>query len=430
MRIIKTNTYKYDPYFLTLPLVKKAAIGSSYLRFVKNGSAEAYEQEKSEHLDMLFNYQEELNNYNDLNNILLSYFSAVKKLLSYKEIGIFFFTDNRLSLEPINENVSDKSKKFINSIYSEGVLEWLFETGKSKVIPDFTNNNPNHKQNYFLIPFLEGKKSKGVLSLFLGESKINENSLSIQILKTITGMTLPKLEVIKKKEELVSVYHELQVYQSKLSNDFKLSAVGELTVGVSEEVLSSLQIMLSHLDFLTQDENSDQEIINSIVQQVNKIKIFINRLVKFSDVNSNQNKSYPCDLNAEITDYYNVITPTLKSGNYECMLDLEKDLPPILSQPTYINQILVNVFSLLKPQSTDGGGIIVQTKNNRENVVLRLFTTDFIEILIDKQSLNKNMSYKILDKIVKKHEGTMQIVSKNDSGTNIVINFPLRRKLR
>lgn len=433
MRIIKNNTYKYDPFYNSLPVVKKSLIGSSNLRLLKEELTENNRQLKikdNDYFKLVSDLNNDINLNPDLNNILYSFSKSLNSITDIKEYGLYFFDKNKSNLLPINENVQEHTTLLINSSFKEGILDWLFEEGKTIILPDFKNSNTlRPKFNYFVAPLMEKKENIGVLSILVKANVLKENSIEEEVIKTLLGLVIPRIEYIKKKTELIETYKELQVYQSKLSNDFKLSAVGELTFGISEEVLSALQIILSNIDFLGKGTTSDNDAVDDVKIQVQKIRGIISRLVKFSDVNDNKVQIHPCNINEVVTDFYNVIASSVKKENYECMLDLEKELPPILSHPNLINQILVNTYSVLRPIGNDGG-IIIQTKDAKDQVIIKFFTTDNIKIPVSNFENSNNMSLRILDKLIKKHEGEIKINSSDAAGTTVILIFPIRRRLR
>ena len=334
MRIIKNNTYKYDPFYCTLPIVKKSTIGNSNLRLLKEELSEGNNPIKlkvDDYFKLVSDLNMDINKNPDLNNILYSFAKALNCITNVKEYGLYFFDKNKTNLVPINENVQEHTTVLINSSFKEGILDWLFEEEKAIILPDFKNSNTlRPKFNYFIVPLTEKKNNIGVLSVLVKANVLKENSIEEEVIKTLLGLVTPRIENIKKKTELIETYKELQVYQSKLTNDFKLSAVGELTFGIAEEVLSSLQIILSNIDFLEKEPNADLDSIEDVKNQVQKIRNVISRLVKFSDVNDSKMQIHPCNVNEVITDFYNVIASSVKKDNYECMFWINWRSPVIL----------------------------------------------------------------------------------------------------
>jgi signal transduction histidine kinase len=238
------------------------------------------------------------------------------------------------------------------------------------------------------------------------------------------------LEKLKLTEKLNDTYNELQTYQAKLSNDFRLSAIGEMTEGIVEDIVTPLQVISSNVDIMDGEIEKNIE-LKQIKSQIKKINNVISRLVKFADVNQKDVKIQPCHVNNIIQDYFHLVKSTLENANLEYILDFEKALPPILSHPNYVYQLLTNIFSLIKGFKAKKGGVIIQTRFKDDNVVLRVISTSKIDQSNKNNSqVQQNLSISIIKNLMKKHEGQFELGSFESSGAVIVLMFPLKRKMR
>ena len=215
------------------------------------------------------------------------------------------------------------------------------------------------------------------------------------------------------------------MYQGKLSNDFRLAAIGELTEGILEEISSPLQVIVSLVDLLEVEDTNAVE-IGKIKTQVNKIDKVVKRLVRFTNLNHRNVTLMPININDAIREYYSLVESTLRSANIECVLDLSDNLPSILSHQTYIHQILTNLFGLVKKERHKTNGIIIQTRMKGDDIILRFITS----VKITEKLTDKNLNYRIVKNLVKKHEGESSLEDTLDSGSVIVLRFPLIRKIR
>src|SRR5690606_953987 len=124
-----------------------------------------------------------------------------------------------------------------------------------------------------------------------------------------------------------------------------------------------------------------------------------------------------------------IVTSSLEKKQIECILDLEPGLPSVLTNSDLINQMLVNIFSMITSDFTRQSGILIQTQHVKDIVKLIFITTEVVSAL-NKNSHLEDPSYKIITQLVKKHEGNIEISSGEDSGSKIEIRFPLKRKIR
>ncbi len=453
MRVIKHNTLRYESFYKSLPYLS-GSIDSGNSYSLLNSSRQLAESiplttqlNKLKTLfENLLSFQKRIFEFDNSNisGIAFEIEDAVKRIIPSKDINIFIFEDSRIV--PLTESTPEYSINFMNNAYKEGILDWVFEDANPKVIPDLKLYNIKGScYNYIIFPLKYENKNKGLLSILTSLTTLSGESIESKVIQIIGGIVFSKINLIKKTNELKSAYQDQQIYQSKLLNDYKLSAIGELTNGVVEEILSPLQVIMSQVDFLSR---GNQEITesesNSIKEQVKKVETIVTRLVKFAGVNKENIKIYPCDLNKLIKDYYNLLSSTFNNINYECYLDLADNLPPVLSHPDYFYQILSNIFSfiisspsenvsrnLLKGYSQDKnrGGILIQTKYKERKIDVRIVFTNQIKTLnSEKDATQYNL--RIVNNLMRKHEGELNFLGNEVNGSVVVLTFPLQRKIR
>lgn len=379
-------------------------------------------------LQLIYSLKWKLENSDSISNVLTHFQNALKEILFLKEIQIFYFEENNQHLIPLNDVCDINYTNFINKAYSDGIVDWIFEKKQPTILPGVKKSDINENQlNMLLVPIYALQKPRGLFSVITTQNFFPPNSFEVESIKLLLGMVLLKIDLIHEKQKLNEVYYELQLYQSKLSNDFKLSAIGELTTGLVEDVINPTQVILSCIKLLESDyQNIDEQIFQKIYSQISKIETVVGRLNKFAAVNKNTSNIYPADLNSIIKDYYEIVLSTLKYKNYECILDLEAGIPPILTKSTYIHQLLTNFFSLMK--NSQGGGIVIQTKFVVDKIVVNFITTDIFSPA--KLDIDQKTNLKMIENIMHLHEGKIKIFNPKSSGSSFVLTFPLRRKIR
>ncbi len=437
MRVIKQNTASYETLYEALKGVEDNQNSYGKLRGIKIRGVEiednSKKKRKKDFFELVTDCEAKIHSLATTDELLELLLDSLATVIPFKEGGIFLFDEVNDKLKSLTNTVSEKSADFINSIYNDQILDWIFENGKPALVPDIVKYTMSgSKHNYYILPIYEGKKNKGVFFLLTPLTRIDDDSKETRLLKVLLGLVFPKILILLQKNALNDVYSELQTYQSKLNNDYKLSAIGELTSGVIENILSPLQIILSYTDMIGENVTpQDMKAVDSIKNQVKKIEQIIGRLSKFSSLNNSPEKIYSCDVNVMVKEYVDVIKSSLYSRNYELLTDLEENVPSLLTHPDYFNQILSNIFRLLKPPKTKGGGILLQSRYINNAINIRIVSTDYIEKLTpDSLRENKNQELRILNNIVKKHEGIIKFDSNKNAGTSVLVKLPLKRKLR
>jgi len=434
MRLIKERTERYESFHKSLQYFTKNSEVKGDLKLLsfEGHKSNLNQMEKySFFVQSLSAFQKKIQHVQGLAEIHLLTQEFVKRILQSKEVEIFLFTDSNRNLVPLNKNANPTHINSVNKALKDGILEWIFESRKPTIIPDLNAYTVNgSKLNQMLFPIYDSKSGYGVLSLYTSASKVSDDSLENNSIQIILGIIVPTIISLRQKHSINKLYQELQVYQSKVQNDFDVNAIGNMAEGLLEELGEPLQVILSLSEMIENDyPQIDKEITDSIKKQVSKVSELTNRLTKFAGLNKPKaQSSQSCNLNKIVKEFRNVINATLQNLGIDCELDLEDNIPPILSNPNEIKQILTSVFSLLKASSQKGGAFIIQTKYIKERIVLSVFTTEQIEGLADNDS-KINVTVKLINELMKKNEGTTEFNSLPLKGTIIHLLFPLKRKL-
>ena len=365
--------------------------------------------------------------------ILMSRFQKyLKAIIPVKEIGLLFYDEFNKELLPIDEEEDSKIAKTMNHFNREGIFSVIFNERKTITVPDLDNYDSDGPRLFYLIfPVYDETKNYGILSLLTSLDETRVSELEKKSINVFLNLVLGKLEKLRLKQKLKDTYNELQVYQAKLSNDFRLSAIGEMTEGIVEDIVDPLQVISSNVDIIDNEGGNTLE-IKQVKSQIKKIKTVIGRLVKFADINQKDVKIQPCNLNSIIQDYFCMVKSTLDNANLEYILDFEDELPPILSHPNYIYQFLTNIFTIIKSVKTKKGGVIIQTRFKDQNIVLRVISTNNLNHILVNEGKNVqfNLSISIIKNLIKKHEGQFEIGSFENNGAALILMFPLKRKIR
>jgi len=379
----------------------------------------------------LYSFEKRIQLYNSVENVLNSFNTTIGKFVDTKDTALFFFNDDKSLLLPVAGLASRDSQLFIERAYQNGLLSAAFATGKLTIVQtakrSLTDNKP---ENHIVIPIPENKDYRGALTILSTLPSFKNHLLEFQLINIMLRMTVNKIDALALKRNLKTTVEELHTYQSKLSNDFRLSAIGELTYGVVEHIFSPLQVILSSADMLrTSVPEDDYEVIDNIKEQIEKVKSIIQPLVKFAQTTPANPALEGCCLNDFIADYYEVVNHSLKQMNYECILDLEEALPTIVSSPNELNQFFISLFTLLKSEPQSSGGILVQTKHQNDQIVLKIASTDYLPLLIEyEKNPTRDLSLMMISRFVTKHDGKVIMETSRENGSTITLIFPLKRK--
>lgn len=382
-------------------------------------------------IELLMNFQRELSQVTEAKDAFELLKTNAKKIIPVKGCAYFRYDEKTGGLFQSKNDKDTRISTEMQRYWKEGILQAVFDAKRPTLLPSLSALNSNGSSlSFFVQPAYDAGLKVGMFVILTTASQASLQRFDKDILSLIINETVSQLERLSLRERLNSVYVEMQTYQAKLSNDFRLAAIGELTQGILEDIGTPLQVILSQVDLIGLEQTEDQGLLR-IRSQVVKIQQTINRLVKFADVNQKQVAILPCNLNELLREYHGLVKSSLDNLNMECVLNLGKNIPPILTHPNYFFQILANVFGLLKSYMGEFGGLILQTRHENEAVVLRITATaDLSPVVKSKKFKNENLNIRIINNFMKKHEGSFAIESVTDANSVISLTFPIRRKIR
>jgi signal transduction histidine kinase len=435
MRLIKEKTQEYESFHKSLQYFTKSSETKGDLRlisFESHRNNSTLLEKYSFFVQNLFSFQNKAKNAGNIKEIHSIFQEFVKRIIFAKEVEIFLFNDSQRNLLPISSNASQSHVSAANKAYKDGILDWIFETKKPTIIPELSSYTINgSKINQIIFPVYDKKSNYGILSLLSPISKVQEDSLENRAIQIVLSIIVPLILSIKQKQSINKLYQEVQVYQSKLNNDFETYAIGELAEGIIEDIGEPLQVILSYADMIANEfPEVDKNIPNKIKKQVQKVSELSNRLAKFSGLNKPKRPmNQPCDLNKIVKEFKNVVNSTLRNLGLDCELDLEENIPPVLSELNDVKQLLTSIFSLLKSGAKKGGAVVITTKYIKERIILSVFTTQQISGIASQDEQSSNVTANLIKELMRKNEGTVEFNSLPLQGTIIHLIFPLKRKL-
>jgi len=283
MILHKENTVKAELLYKSIGdiAVKEKQFGNSALNNSEIQMLEKY----SHFIQNLMAFEKEVKQDNNIKVLIGHFISYLKRVIPVKDATLMFYDDVDAMLVPVNKQQNSAIVKAMNNFNKEGIFRTIFSDKTSLIVPDLESYNSNGpKLHYLILPVYNDKSNYGILSVLTSLSKENITELEKKNINILLNILLGKLEKIKLTEKLNETYDELQTYQAKLSNDFRLSAIGEMTEGIIEDIANPLQVIVSNVDILSEEIDSNFE-LKQIKSQTKKINRVINRLAKFADIN-------------------------------------------------------------------------------------------------------------------------------------------------
>lgn len=268
---------------------------------------------------------------------------------------------------------------------------------------------------------------------------------AITILIVSIFITRHMVTVIKKRDA------EADNLNRQIMQAGKLASVGELSAGVAHEINNPLAIIMTERQILldlakqTSDLNPDFEeqlsrSLSQVDSQIQRCKRITQNLLRFS----RRTKSVieTVDLNAFIKEVIELMEREARTSGIKFFADLEENLPPLLSDPSQLQQLFLNLTTNAI-DAHDGkpyGNIHISTRPDDQNEGVRVVFADTgsgispesLEKIFDPFFTTKEvgkgtgLGLSICYSIIKGLGGDITVESEPGKGTEFTLFLPYR----
>jgi two-component system, NtrC family, sensor kinase len=194
-------------------------------------------------------------------------------------------------------------------------------------------------------------------------------------------ITRSMIKTIEKRDE------EADQLNKQLMQAGKLASLGELSAGVAHEINNPLAVILTENQVIRDsveeidglDRGFKQEILESLSQidnQVQRCNLITHNLLRFA--RRTRSMIEMVHLNALIREVIELMESRAKGKGIRFSLDLEKDLEPILSDPSQLQQVLLNLITnaIDAHEGKLSGMITISTRSDPQGGGLEIGVTD------------------------------------------------------
>jgi two-component system NtrC family sensor kinase len=268
--------------------------------------------------------------------------------------------------------------------------------------------------------------------------------LGIVIITVIITRTMMK--TIKKRDE------QADQLNRQLMQAGKLASLGELSAGVAHEINNPLAIILTEnqviRDFIDETEGLDEafkkeleESLSQIDTQVQRCNLITHNLLRFSRRTGSRVEMV--NLNGFLKEVVQLMEGKAKGMGVHFNIDLEKDLKPIRSDPSQLQQVLLNLITnaIDAHEGKPYGTISVSTRSDFERQGVKIIVADTgsgippenLERIFDPFFTTKpvgkgtGLGLSISYSIVKQLGGDISVQSEPGKGAQFSLFLPFNR---
>ncbi|WDP93364.1 MAG: two-component sensor histidine kinase [Desulfobacter sp.] len=242
--------------------------------------------------------------------------------------------------------------------------------------------------------------------------------------------------VVKHGERIIEHRAEERLkLEEKLRRAEHLSAIGEMTAGVSHEIRNPLGIIKSSAQLMKKKMarlDPTSQIPDIIVEESSRLDHIIKDFLDFAKPKVADLR--PCAVEEVIEKNLAFLAQKAKEENIRIIKDFQNSLPGIAADPAMLYQAFLNIFLNAFQAMDDCGELTISTRH--ENGLVRISFTDTGEG-IDEEILKKiwtpffttketgtGLGLGIIKNIIEAHLGTIEIVNVSPNGTRVEIVLP------
>lgn len=248
------------------------------------------------------------------------------------------------------------------------------------------------------------------------------------------------------------IFNRISATEKRLQQAQKMEALGNLASGIVHDFNNILTVISGWADIImlnSMDEKSREQ-ASKISFAVDRASNITSQLLAFCRKQMIQSK--PIDINETVTKSISIFSRLLPE-NIEIQASIHKEPLFVMSDPTLIEQLIINLVTNARDAMPDGGVLKIETSLSHENEIAKgrneeCFYYAVITVSDTGEGIDEDIKSKIFEPffstkeigkgtglglstvhgIVKQHNGDIRVFSKKGKGTRFDIYLPLTDK--
>ena len=231
---------------------------------------------------------------------------------------------------------------------------------------------------------------------------------------------------------------QVRELKKQVETNKRLAAIGKLAAGVAHEIrnpLSSIKGFATYFGKRYEDKDSDKEIAQIMVKEVERINRSVTQLLEFAKPMAVEKKQV--DIKEMITHSLKLVHHDLKQKNIETRVNIDTRKTKIHTDGDRMNQVLLNLYinaiealddkGILEIDVKDGqkdGQIEIRVKDNGQGI-----DEESLDLIFDPYFTTRptgtGLGLSIVHRIIENLEASIRVESKKNTGTCFIINLPV-----
>lgn len=241
---------------------------------------------------------------------------------------------------------------------------------------------------------------------------------------------------------------QLKLAQQKLMQGDRLASLGQLSASVAHEINNPVAGILN-LSMLMQRitkggtipagrEEEFRKYLSQVVSETARVGRIVSDLLAFSRRSKPQH--VPVELNKLVERTLSLIQHKLRLADVTAELRLQPDLPPLMGDPSQLQQVILNLLlnaadatgksggsiRVVTRMATDGGSVEMEVADKGEGILPENMNRIFDPFFTTKsERKGVGLGLAVLYGIVQAHDGDVEVFSAPGAGSRFVVKLPL-----
>ena len=234
-------------------------------------------------------------------------------------------------------------------------------------------------------------------------------------------------------------YTHLQQAQEQLIKTEKMAAIGQMAAAISHDLRNPLTGIKMATYYLGTKINKTDSEINNILKDIElEIDYASNVVTNILTYSRPTQLIYKrADINKIIEDTMHFVHLQNRDSHIKLIKKYDKNIPEILMDNKQIKQVIINLLSNSIQAMTAGGTLTIQTSLKPKEVEIKIIDTGtgiepknherIFTPFFTTKARGVGLGLSIVNNIVQKHGGSVEVSSVLDEGTTFTVRLPIHK---
>lgn len=263
----------------------------------------------------------------------------------------------------------------------------------------------------------------------------DEDAQPLAILANNLSVALENAELYS---NLRSQMNQLQDAQEQLVQAAKLVAIGELASNIAHEINNPLTSILGYAELIKEetDIESIMRDVDIIEKESLRARDIVQQLLEFARKRSLE--TVTLDINVLLLEAIELVSVQVKDTRIEVREDFG-DIPTTLGDANQLKQVFINIINNAVFAMQDKGvlGISTRVKDGKikinisdtgRGIPVEVISRIFEPFFSTKKEKGTGIGLSVSYKIIRSHNGRIDVESKEDEGSTFIVTLPILKK--